>query len=240
MRSFGAVALAAFALMLSPVASAVDLKDPGAPGGGGPCYDEPCYEIPPTSQDPLPRGADVTKLSAGGRCHEGSYAVACETEDCVGTLWVHGPCQETSTCALFARSVCVAGANQRKTIAFLNSALDNGAVGKHVGRGLVPSAHVTSPGVAVGGNCADHDVAVSCNYHVASDDECISFPGDPTDPFETSPCSTPTMHCSVYIASRGGCQEARVVYGYEGLCQFAFSLCTPACQTLREWSITTC
>lgn len=239
LRPFAAVAFAAL-VALAPTAVAVDVEDPGAPGGGGPCYDQPCYELPPTSQDPLPRGADVTKASVGGECDEGSYALACETEDCVGTFWVHGPCQGTSTCALFARSVCVAGANQRKTIAFLNSGLDNGAVGQHVGRGLLPSQHVTTPGAGVGGDCADHDVMVSCNHHVASDDECIYVPGDPSDPFETSPCSTPTMHCSVSIDAAGGCLEARTVQNYEGLCQLAASQCTPVCRELREWSITTC
>ena len=235
LRTLGAVAIAVVVAITPTALAVVDVEDPGAPGSGGPCYEEPCAELPPPDQDPLPLGEDVTKISAGGTCREGSYAVACETDDCLGTFWVFGACSGTSTCAAFLRTTCVGGANQEKAVRFANE-----IARRFAGATPIPDTHVTPPGIAIGGNCADHDVALSCNYHVGATDECISLPGDPTDPFAPVDCHSETMHCSVYATAAGGCQEARVIYNYEGVCQLALSLCTPVCRELREFSITTC
>lgn len=234
---------ASLLLVLLPVASANDglvpsLELPSEDEGEEGCGESGCdFVLPPTS-DPLPLGRDVTKAHVGGDCEAGSYATLCETEQCTGTVLVFERCRETSTCLLYARSVCSYGVNQRQVFAWADALLHRIGPAPQLFPTL-PSAHQTVPtSVGVGGDCADHDAALSCNYHLTEGDACLRL--DAEDPLGDRPCQSAELACHLYVRALEGCQLGHHVALASGLCGLLQNPCDPVCGTLAELSITIC
>lgn len=217
--------LLATATLAAPIASA-DFQLPYLGEDPGPCG-EPCLLLPPLNQDPLPIGKDTTKLQVGGDCPAGSYGIACETSQCMGTWWVRGACNGTTTCTVYARTTCMNGNNQGKIWWFgVNRFLQDRGLGRE-------APHVYVPEAAVGGNCDDHPTAVACNYHTRPTDHCYQAL---IGPEVTCPSD---IFCTAYAL--GDCQYGQQADGRESItCFFTRPQCYAICRILTDWSVTIC
>jgi hypothetical protein len=151
-----------------------------------------CVRAPPPPTIDFLSEPDTTKVGIGHTCDPGSVSFVCEAPDCMGTPGLDAPCAESSTCFAYVQEVCVAGVNQRKVGIAANDALRGVSQ-----EDIVPALHlVSSFDVAIGGDCAAHDVGVACNYR-PSGPECIDL-GNLFAPARD--CGTPAFTCPGYAA----------------------------------------